>query len=199
MKWRARWSHVTIALAVIAALAIASPALGLNIKKLVKKEVSKQIAKATGPPGANGINGINGVNGTNGADGTAEVASPARLVFNDSDPGDPSGEFVDVISAGSFTIRGRCESFGGASEDATLSVVGPDGSSFSAMSSNGANVNVGSGAGGDIASVGSSGNVVQSGHAIAAAPNGQVVSVTGSVEVGDPAGHCLFAATAIGP
>jgi hypothetical protein len=65
MKGRVRWSHVTIALAVIAALAIAAPAIGgPSLKKLVKKEVAKQIAKAAGPAGANG---------TNGADGTARA------------------------------------------------------------------------------------------------------------------------------
>jgi hypothetical protein len=47
MKGRVRWSHVTIALALIAALAIAAPAIGgLSLKQLVKKEVSKQVAKA---------------------------------------------------------------------------------------------------------------------------------------------------------
>src|SRR3954451_10294961 len=69
MKRRIRWSQVVIALALIAALAIASPVFGLDksIKKAIKKEVSKQIANAAGPagpPGANGINGTNGVNGT---------------------------------------------------------------------------------------------------------------------------------------
>lgn len=69
MTWRAKWSHVVIALAVIAALAIASPVFGLDksIKKAIKKEVSKQIAKATGPGGPPGTNG------TNGADGTARA------------------------------------------------------------------------------------------------------------------------------
>ena len=68
---RVRWSHVTIALALIAALAIAAPAIGgPSLKKLVKKEVSKQISKATGPAGPPGVNGTNGVNG---ADGTARA------------------------------------------------------------------------------------------------------------------------------
>jgi hypothetical protein len=57
MMGRVRWSHVTIALAVIAALAIASPVFGVSIKKLVKKEVSKQISKATGPAGPQGTAG----------------------------------------------------------------------------------------------------------------------------------------------
>ena len=57
MKRKPMWSHVTIALGVIAALAIASPVFGGGstnkaIKKAVKKEVAKQIGKATGPPGS---------------------------------------------------------------------------------------------------------------------------------------------------
>jgi len=57
--WRAKWSHVVIALGVIAALAIASPVFGLSksIKAAIKKEVSKQIGKSTGPTGAKGADG----------------------------------------------------------------------------------------------------------------------------------------------
>jgi hypothetical protein len=78
MKRRPKWSHVTIALGVIAALAIAVPALGVSnsLKKAIRKEVAKQIGNATGPAGpagANGTNGTNGINGTNGADGTARA------------------------------------------------------------------------------------------------------------------------------
>jgi hypothetical protein len=62
MKRRVRWSHVVITLGVIAALAIAAPSFGLgkSIKKAIRKEVSKQIAKATGPAGPAGANGTNG-------------------------------------------------------------------------------------------------------------------------------------------
>jgi hypothetical protein len=60
MKRRPKLSTVTIALGVIAALAIASPVFGVSIKKLVKKEVAKQISKAKGPAGVNGANGANG-------------------------------------------------------------------------------------------------------------------------------------------
>jgi hypothetical protein len=64
MRHSLKWSTVTIALAGIVALAVVSPALGgPSLRKLVKKEVAKQIAKATGPAGANGTNGINGING----------------------------------------------------------------------------------------------------------------------------------------
>ena len=65
-----RRRYVVIGLAVIAALAIASPGFGLSISKMIKKEVAKQIAKAQGPAGANGLNGTNG---TNGAAGTARA------------------------------------------------------------------------------------------------------------------------------
>jgi hypothetical protein len=88
MKGRVRWSHVTIALALIAALAIAAPAIGgPSLKQLVKKEVAKQIAKATGPagpagpPGANGANGANGVDGIDGADGVDGTARAYAQVF----------------------------------------------------------------------------------------------------------------------
>ena len=65
MRRRVRWAHVTSALALIAALAIAAPAIGgPSLKKLVKKEVAKQIGKATGPPGSPGPAGANGVNRT---------------------------------------------------------------------------------------------------------------------------------------
>ena len=71
MMGRVRTSHVAIALGLVAALAIASPAIGgPSLKQLVKKEVSKQISKATGPQGPAGANGTNG---TNGLDGTARA------------------------------------------------------------------------------------------------------------------------------
>jgi hypothetical protein len=48
-------------LALVAVLAIAAPALGgPSLKKLVKKEVAKQISKATGPAGAPGAAGAAG-------------------------------------------------------------------------------------------------------------------------------------------
>jgi hypothetical protein len=76
MRWRAKWSHVTIALALIATLAIAAPALGgPSLKKLVQKEVAKQLAGKTGPPGPQGAQGAAGAPGTRfwavvAADGT---------------------------------------------------------------------------------------------------------------------------------
>ena len=56
MKRRPRWSHVVISLGVIAAIAIAAPAIGLSksIRKAIKNEVAKQLGSATGPAGADG-------------------------------------------------------------------------------------------------------------------------------------------------
>jgi hypothetical protein len=75
-----RRSYVLAGLGVLAALAIASPAIGgPSLKKLVKKEVSKQISKATGPQGAPGAPG---------ADGTARAYAYVDH-FDCPDPGYP--------------------------------------------------------------------------------------------------------------
>ena len=61
---RPKWSTVIIALALIGALAIASPSIGVDPEELVKKEVAKQIEKKEGPagqPGAPGAPGADGV------------------------------------------------------------------------------------------------------------------------------------------
>jgi hypothetical protein len=62
MKGKRNWGMAALAVGVIGAVAImVAPALGgSSIKKLVKKEVSKQLSKAKGPAGTNGANGING-------------------------------------------------------------------------------------------------------------------------------------------
>src|SRR5215207_8452776 len=53
--------YVLAGLAALAVFAVASPAIGgPSLKKLVKKEVAKQISKATGPAGAPGAPGANG-------------------------------------------------------------------------------------------------------------------------------------------
>jgi hypothetical protein len=63
--------YVLAGLAVLAVLAVATPALGgPSLRKLVKKEVAKQLAGKTGPQGPPGANGTNGTNGT---DGTARA------------------------------------------------------------------------------------------------------------------------------
>jgi hypothetical protein len=84
MNWRPGWTQVTIALAVIAALAIASPVFGgsKGTKKAIKKEVARQIGNARGPVGPAGAPGASGADATklfafildNGSAATAEVA-----------------------------------------------------------------------------------------------------------------------------
>jgi hypothetical protein len=77
---RLKSSHVMIALALIAALALAAPAIGgPSLKKLVKKEVSRQLEKAVGPqgpqgpPGPTGMPGAPGLTGPPGQPGTARA------------------------------------------------------------------------------------------------------------------------------
>ncbi len=59
---RPRWRSVVIALALIAAVAVAVPAFGISgsLKKAIRKEVARQISKATGPQGPAGANGAAG-------------------------------------------------------------------------------------------------------------------------------------------
>ncbi len=128
---RVGWSHVTIALALIAALAIAAPAIGgPSLKKLVKKEVSKQIAKATGPagpPGANGTNGVNGVNGVNGTDGTARAyAAVDPLDCDDLTDVCELDESKGVLSAVRLATGQYCVTASGISAEATPAAVTVD-------------------------------------------------------------------------
>ena len=99
MKGRIRWSHVMIALAVIAAVAIAAPAFGgpslkKVVKKAVKKEVTKQLAGKAGPQGAQGPRGPQGspgVQGSRGARGSQGPQGPGAqtLSFDASASADP--------------------------------------------------------------------------------------------------------------
>ena len=94
MKGRVRWSRLIIALGVIAAVVIAAPAVGgssattavtvskKSLKNLVKKEVAKQIAKATGPagpPGSAGQPGSAAAYGLIEGGGTVDDASSLNL------------------------------------------------------------------------------------------------------------------------
>jgi hypothetical protein len=65
MNRRPKWSHVTIALGVIAAIAFAVPALGVthSLKTAIRKEVARQIGKAMGPAGQQGLQGLQGQQG----------------------------------------------------------------------------------------------------------------------------------------
>lgn len=98
MMGRVRWTHATIALALIATLAIAAPAIGgTSLKKLVKKEVTKQLAGKTGAQGPSGTNGTNGTNGTDGIDGVDGTARAyAHVVSHQTLPCD-AGTLVCTI------------------------------------------------------------------------------------------------------
>ena len=77
---------------------------------------------------------------------------------------------------------------------------GPAGSSISGTRSDGALGGLPNASIGIIASTGQvNANIVVSGHFTAVAPNGDVVSMSASAEVNDPAGACVFGVTAIGP
>lgn len=74
MKRGVTWTQLGVAMGVVAALAVVSPALGgPSLRSLVKKEVAKQISKATGPAGANGAAGPTGATGIPGVPGTARA------------------------------------------------------------------------------------------------------------------------------
>jgi hypothetical protein len=103
--------YVVIALAVVATLAIVSPGFGISLKKLVKKEVSKQIAKATGPPGVNGAATVNyrRVIKTNVINSTtaylnARCKSGERLIGGGAGWAQPAGG--DYVAAGGVAASG---------------------------------------------------------------------------------------------
>jgi hypothetical protein len=94
MKLR-RWGTVPVALGLIAALTMISPALGgPSLQSLVKKEVTKQLNAAQtakkkkskrGPPGPAGPAGANGAAGS--ALGFATVSGSGTLSTAESSPG----------------------------------------------------------------------------------------------------------------
>ena len=99
MSPRLTWTKVTLGLAVIAALALVSPALGgPSLKKMVRKEVAKQIDKATGPAGPAGNNGINGNTGPQGPPG------PTAAGVNDDRP-DPVANPDSFASGPQVTVN----------------------------------------------------------------------------------------------
>jgi hypothetical protein len=94
MKLR-KWGTVSVALGLIAALTMISPALGgPSLQSLVKKEVSRQLNAAQtskkkkskrGPPGPAGPAGTNGAPGS--ALGFATVQGNGTLITAESSPG----------------------------------------------------------------------------------------------------------------
>jgi hypothetical protein len=82
MGWRPRWTTVVLALGLVTAITVASPGFGISLRKLVKKEVAKQISNARGPAGANGAPGAPGAPGTARAYGRVNSQSNSTCAPN---------------------------------------------------------------------------------------------------------------------
>jgi hypothetical protein len=130
-----------------------------------------------------------------------QVHSPGRVVLNDPTPGDDEKTGSVLFVAGSFAVSARCAADyapQGGDDVAELVVDGPGNSSFVGPRVGEPDFSVSSGVQADVASISSSVPQLVGGHIIAAAPSGSVLSVSGSAEVGDPAGDCVFAVTGLG-
>lgn len=103
--------------AAVAAALVVSPAIGgPSLKKLVKKEVRKQISKAVGPVGPAGTPGQQGVQGVQGAPGTAGLEFEKKTEPNVTIDADSNVEgdwqtFVEIdgadVPAGDYLIFAR--------------------------------------------------------------------------------------------
>jgi hypothetical protein len=92
--------HLVLVLGVIAALAIAVPVVALQsgvsapVKKAIKKEVARQVAKLKLPQGAAGRDGAPGTPGKDGADGkdalTGDEVLTNHLTINPADGTTPT-------------------------------------------------------------------------------------------------------------
>jgi hypothetical protein len=99
--------YVLGGLAVIAALAIASTALGgPSLKSLVKKEVTKQLAGKTGPPGSQGPQGQQGPEGAQGAQGGPGVSGVHTVSLASASDSTPSRQHTAPCPAGEVAVGG---------------------------------------------------------------------------------------------
>ena len=160
-----------------------------QVRRIAKGLANKQITRRA--PGLS----------VNNAKGTEEVRNSGRVVLNDPMPGDTTPASGDLLVAGAFTIRGLCSDNqgGGGNDLAVVQVSGPSGSSFAGIQSNGAIINRPDQASFNPVNLSAAINATRHAGLTVVSPNGQVVSVSASAEVGDPAGDCVFGATAIGP
>jgi hypothetical protein len=204
-----------IAALVVPALAqVATTALTKKEKRVVRKiakgQANKQITRRASRLAVASARSAGNADKLDGQDASAftpadEVHSPGRVVVDDPTPGDEGGPTSTLFNAGSFSVRTFClQNIGGTLNDgASVVILGPDGFSASAMRSGGNDGDqpqLGSFNPFEIALVISSGgNEARSGHGVVVAPSGEVLSVSASVEVNDPAGDCVFGVTAIGP
>jgi hypothetical protein len=88
------------ALVIVIAALVVSPAVGgPSIRKLVKKEVSKQLSDRTGPQGAAGAQGPRG---------PAGAANVQRIDYTPSNCVDTNPCTSAVLRAGGFTLTAEC-------------------------------------------------------------------------------------------
>jgi hypothetical protein len=132
----------------------------------------------------------------------AKVQTPDRIVLNDPSPGDYE-EVETSLIAGGFKLRAACyENFGGEGKDfAAVVIVGPHFSSYVGWR-NGTYVGYSYLEAEDLIlnSVYSPGTELAGWNFTVAAPNGEVINTSGSVEVHNPAaGDCVYGITVIGP
>jgi hypothetical protein len=83
MEWTRRRVAVISLVAGALAISITSMATGVSLRSLVKKEVAKQLSKATGPAGAAGGQGAQGQAGAEGVQG---VPGPTYAKYTGTNP-----------------------------------------------------------------------------------------------------------------
>ena len=213
---------VVAVLALVAAIVVPAFALTPKEKRVVRGIANTQITKRAPGLGVARANSANTagsastansaataanadkLDGQDASDFTAagEVHSPSRFVQNDSQPGDMLSQDLDLVDTGPLQFEGRCsDNLGGSGiDEAQFRVHAPSGTSFSGWRTVGGGETITS-SGNDLvtptAATGSSD--VESAFLVAVTADGQVVSISVSAEVGDPAGDCVYGVTAVGP
>jgi hypothetical protein len=131
----------------------------------------------------------------------SEVKNSGRVVVNDTNPDADQGTGAFLFNIGPFAVSARCAqdyTLSGGDDFAQLVVDGPGNSSFVGPRAGVPDFTLSSGGQGEVAQVQSSVPKVAGGQIIAVAPSGSVVSVSGSAEVDDPDGDCVFGAIGLG-
>jgi hypothetical protein len=134
------------------------------------------------------------------------VQTPDRILLNDPSPGDQLGPEIPELIAGEFRIIGVCTmEHGGGPDIAYVHLIAPFTPSlyYSVSGWRGASYESVPTSGGEIFTLGrveaSGMDEIEGWNFTAVGPNGEVVNISGSVEVNDPEGNCAFSITVIGP
>jgi hypothetical protein len=106
MNWTRRRSVTVVVAAFALGITITSLASGVSLRKMVKKEVSKQLGRAVGPAGPQGAPGPQGIPGTGYADfegfGDPPASAEGQFMINDVDL--PTGGKLLTMSNGSLRV-----------------------------------------------------------------------------------------------